>query len=196
MKKLVIATHNKHKLEEIREILGDCEFEIVSLSDIGFAGVIPETGSTFTENAILKAKSIGEATGEITLADDSGLKIDALGGKPGIYSARYAPGTDQDRINKILVEMRSVPKEKRTAAFIAVIALYDPGEKRVYVCEGRNEGFITDRRYGTNGFGYDPIFYNFDLGVTNAQVSREEKNRVSHRARALMKCKQFLKELE
>lgn len=192
MRILLIASNNTGKIKEIKEILRGIPFEIKSLIDIRFDMDVEETGKTFAENAILKAKTIGEKTGLLTLADDSGLEVDALGGKPGIYSARYIEGTDLDRINKLLNELKGTPKEKRTARFKAVIALYDPQTKNIQTFEGVSEGCITEKPIGANGFGYDPVFFNVDLGKTNGDVTLEEKNRVSHRARALLKVKNYL----
>lgn len=191
-KTLIIATRNKGKIMEIKEILSDIRFEIKSLNDIELDIDVEETGKTFTENAILKAKTIGEKTGLLTLSDDSGLEVDALGGRPGIMSARYCEGTDADRIVKLLKELMGIPKEKRTARFRVVVAIYNPTTKNIQTFEGVSEGYITEKPIGTNGFGYDPIFYNLNLGKTNAQASFEEKNRVSHRARALDKVKEYL----
>lgn len=195
-KTLIIATRNKGKIMEIKEILSDIRFEIKSLNDIELDIDVEETGKTFTENAILKAKTIGEKTGLLTLADDSGLEVDALGGRPGIMSARYCEGTDADRIVKLLKELMGIPKEKRAARFRAVVAIYDPKTKEVQTFEGVSEGYITEKPIGTNGFGYDSIFFNLDLGKTNAEVTLKEKNQVSHRARALEKCKKLLVSLQ
>jgi len=224
---LIIATRNKGKINEIKQGLSDICFEIKSLNDIKLDMEVEETGKSFKENAIIKAKVIGERTGLLTLADDSGLEVDALGGRPGIFSSRYADGTDLDRINKLLRELKGIAKEKRGARFKAVVALYIPASVmpndregslglselasardssispstggfarndnsyRIVTFEGVSEGYITENPIGTNGFGYDPIFFNLDLGKTNAQVTLSEKNRVSHRAKALFKAKEF-----
>lgn len=191
-KTLIIASRNKGKIREIQKILHGIPFEIKSLSDIGLDIDVAETGKTFEENAILKAKIIGEKTKLLTLADDSGLEVDVMGGRPGIYSARYEKGGDADRINKLLKELKDIPKEKRTARFKAVVAIYDPDTKKFQSFEGVNEGYITEKPNGKNGFGYDPIFFNLDLGKTNGEATFEEKNQVSHRARALQKVKNYL----
>src|SRR3989338_886028 len=162
MRELLIATSNKGKIREIKEILAGIPYDIKTLADIDIKEDIPETGKSFEENAILKAKYAGGKSGLLTLAEDSGLEVDALAGKPGIYSARYVEGTDEDRINKILGELKEFPKEKRTARFKAVVAVYDP------------------------------IFYNQDLNKTNAEMTLEEKNKVSHRFRAISQAKEFL----
>ncbi len=188
---LLIASKNPRKITEIKEILKGIPFEIKSLIDINYKDEIEETGKTFEENAILKAKTIGKKVGVLTLSDDSGLEVYALGGKPGIFSSRYGKGSDSDRVNKLLKELKGIPKEKRTARFRAVVALYHPDSESVSTFNGVSEGYITEKPMGTNGFGYDPIFFNLDLGKTNAEATFEEKNRVSHRARALYKLKTF-----
>lgn len=180
-------------MKEIKQILYDVRLEICGLDELNIADNINETGKSFEENAILKAKQIGINTGFLTLADDSGLEIDALGGQPGIRSARYAQGSDLDRINKVLEQLKDVPQKKRKARFKAVIAIYDPPKNKTYAFEGESEGLIIDKPLGDSGFGYDPIFYNLDLGMTNGQATAEEKNRASHRARALLKAKKILK---
>lgn len=195
MKKiLLIATTNKGKLSEINHILKNITYEIKSLDQIGWSDEINETGNSFRENAQIKAEAVGKKTGQLTLAEDSGLEIDALSGRPGIYSARYTAGNDKDRVNKVLEELKAVSNKKRTARFIAVAALFDPQKNKIYFFEGESKGIITEKPIGNNGFGYDPIFYNPDLKKTNAQASEEEKNLVSHRARALLKLKQFLQQ--
>lgn len=195
MRQLIIATNNKKKLTEILSIIGDLPFKFQTLDNVGFSKKIKESGKTFAENAILKAEAVGKKTGILTLAEDSGLTIDALGGRPGVYSARYTEGSDTDRINKLLKELKNIPREKRTARFVAAVAIYDPEKGKTHVFEGESCGKIIDKPRGVNGFGYDPIFYNFDLGKTSAEASLEEKNRVSHRARALMEAKDRLQRL-
>lgn len=192
MRELLLASKNSGKIREIKEILSDVPYVIRILADVGITEDVPEKGNSFEENAVLKAEFIGDKTKLLTLAEDSGLEVDALGGRPGIYSARYAEGTDEDRINKLLNELKDMPYEKRTARFKAVVALYDPSTKKVHTFNGVSEGYITDKPVGKNGFGYDPIFFNLDLGKTNAEVSLEEKNQVSHRSRALQRAKNFL----
>ena len=195
MRQLLIATRNKGKIKEIKYILKDIPFAIKTLDDIDFADEVEETGKSFKENAILKAKTVGDKIHLLTLAEDSGLEIDILGGKPGIYSARFVKGSDVDRIHALLKELTGIPKEKRTAQFKAVIALYNPMSKKPYTFEGISEGYITEKTRGENGFGYDPIFFNLDLGKTNGEATEEEKNKVSHRARALARCKAVLEDL-
>ena len=192
MRELLIATSNKGKIREIKEILAGIPYDIKTLADIDIKEDIPETGKSFEENAILKAKYAGGKSGLLTLAEDSGLEVDALAGKPGIYSARYVEGTDEDRINKILGELKEFPKEKRTARFKAVVAVYDPLGNKAQIFRGVSEGYITDIPSGDYGFGYDPIFYNQDLNKTNAEMTLEEKNKVSHRFRAISQAKEFL----
>lgn len=192
MHKLLIATRNKDKLQEIKQILSDDRFELCSLDDMGIAQDLPETGKTFEENAILKATTAGEKTGLLTLADDSGLEVDALNGRPGIYSARYTSGSDQDRIEKVLHELVGIPQEKRTAQFASIIALYDPKTKRINTFEGICQGYITDHPIGKHGFGYDPIFWSRDFGKTFGEATDEEKEKVSHRGRALKKLREYL----
>lgn len=196
MRHLLLATKNKGKIKEIREILKGISLELNTLSDIGIQDEIEETGKTFEENAILKVKIVGERTGKLTLAEDSGLEVDALGGRPGVLSARYIGGSDLDRNNKLLKELKSIPKEKRTARFRSVVAIYNPQTKQIQIFGGESHGYITEKPIGENGFGYDPIFFNLDLSKTNGEATFEEKNKVSHRARALIKCKKFLKVLE
>lgn len=189
MDTILIASRNKGKIREMREILHGVPYHFITLDELKFKQEILETGKTFEENAILKAKTVGEKTKILTLAEDSGLEVDALNGKPGIYSARYIEGTDKDRYKKVLEELKDVPKERRTARFKAIVALFYPKTKKIDIFEGVSEGYIAEGPKGTNGFGYDPIFYNLDLRKTNGEAYLEEKNRVSHRARALQKLR-------
>lgn len=193
MKKLLVATSNKNKLPEILKELSGLDVDIISLNNIGDIPDVEETGETFEENAILKARVCGDKTGYLTLADDSGLCVDALDGRPGVYSARYAPGPAENRNNKLLDELTNVPKEKRTARYVAAIAIYDPQSKQVWTCGGVCEGLITTEPTGNDGFGYDPIFYCLDLNKAMAQVNMDEKNRVSHRGQAIRKAREILK---
>jgi len=188
--KLVAATNNKGKLAELRDILSKLGLEVVSLQEIGFVGEVEECGKTFEENALLKAEAVMNATGLATVADDSGLEVDALGGAPGIYSARYAePGR---RKAKLLEELRNVPEEKRTARFVSAIACVFPDGRRIVV-RGVCEGKILFECRGTGGFGYDPLFYVPEYGRTFAEMPMELKNRISHRARALQCLAEELK---
>ncbi len=182
--KLVLATANPHKVQEIRQILSPVsELEIVSLRDFANAPELEESADSFEGNACMKARQCAQFTGLPSLADDSGLVIDALGGRPGIYSARYAP-TAHERIERVLNEMQAISDEKRTARFIAVVALVRP-DGAVLTREGRCEGRIARECRGQGGFGYDPIFFLPQYEQTMAELAEEEKNRISHRGRAL-----------
>lgn len=191
--RLIFATGNQDKMREIREILGDKDYEILSMKEAGIDFDIVEDGSTFEENAMIKAKAVMEATGALTLADDSGLEIDAFGGGPGIYSARYL-GTDTSYIEKnkvILEKLKDIPEEKRTARFVCAIAAAFPNGQTL-TTRGTMEGIIGYEAKGENGFGYDPIFYLPQLEKYSAELSREEKNSLSHRGEALRKMKEIL----
>lgn len=187
MKQLIIATRNAHKTREFAEILGH-EFEVIDLSSVANAPEIKETGRTFEENAILKALAISRDQRLPVVADDSGLEVDALGGAPGIYSARYAgeKATDPSNVEKLLRELvdRNIPAAKRTARFRCVIALARDG-KLLGTFEGLAEGRIVDVPRGQNGFGYDPIFVPAGFDKTFAELSAETKNEISHRAKAI-----------
>jgi len=195
MKKLLIATRSRGKFPEIVSELNGLPFEFVSLNDVS---EVPsnfeaeETESTLEGNAVLKATTFGKKAELLTLAEDTGLEVDALGGRPGVYTARYAPGTDEDRYRKLLNELKDVPEGKCTACFRTVVAIYNPKNDTTKICEGIYEGRIAVKPKGSNGFGYDPIFYNVELGKTNAEMTREEKNKVSHRGKALRKAKEIL----
>lgn len=195
-KKLLIATRNKGKIAEIQLELKDLPFEVVGLEEAGVPKEfdVEEPAMTMEGNAVIKAMTYGRKTGLLTLSEDAGLEVDALGGRPGVFSARYAPGTDEDRYRKLLGEMKNVPDEKRGAQFRAVIAIYDPENEKIRTCEGIYRGVITREPKGSEGFGYDPIFLNTSLNKTNAEMSKEEKNAVSHRGIALRKAKVILQE--
>jgi XTP/dITP diphosphohydrolase len=185
MRTLLLATSNQHKLEELRAILSDLPFKLLSLKDLQLDMLVEETGATFAENAELKARAYAQASGMLTLADDSGLEIDALGGAPGVRSARYLgrETTYEERFHKIVEQLNGLPMDQRTARFRCVIALADPsGSTRIV--EGVIEGVIADAPRGKNGFGYDPIFFVPELGKTLAELAPEQKNRISHRGRA------------
>lgn len=193
--KLVLATKNKHKVEEINKILGAIDgIEIVSLENYPNAPDVIEDQDTFVGNASKKALEIAKFTGEMTLADDSGLEVDALNGAPGIYSARYAGegATYQEMCQKLLSELKNIPKEKRSARFKTVVALATP-EKVLHTTEGVVEGTIINEMRGSQGFGYDPIFLYEPANKTFAELSAQEKNEISHRARALKKMANMLK---
>lgn len=194
MNKLLIATHNPGKLREISQILSTSDFPLVclSLTEANIPQDIAETGDTYAANALLKAEFAAQTSGLPSLGDDSGLELDALGGRPGLYSARYAP-TQPERWAKLLAELKDVPWEKRTACFRCVIALVAPG-RETQIVEGRCEGFIGFELKGTGGFGYDPLFYVPEFNCTMAELDEDVKNRISHRGRAVLKAKEVLKE--
>ena len=187
MRKIIVATCNQDKIKEIREILAGDGIEYVSLEDEGLKYIdIKEDGSTFEENAVIKAKTVSEATGLMVLADDSGLEVDYLGGAPGIYSARYM-GEDTPytiKNNHIIEELKDAEGDERSARFVCAMACVFP-DGRVITTEGKVEGRIAYEEKGENGFGYDPIFYLPEKGCTTAQLKPEEKNAISHRGRAL-----------
>lgn len=190
MNKIVFATNNKHKLEEIRKILSD-KFEVVSLKDIGCDVDIPETGNTLEDNALQKAEYVKQHYGLDCFADDTGLEVDALNGAPGIHSARYAEGTDHDsnaNMDKLLKELGN--NNNRKARFRTVIALLLNGETHLF--EGIVNGQIIYERHGTEGFGYDPIFVPDGYEQSFAELGMEIKNQISHRARAVKKLAEFL----
>ena len=193
MKKIVFATGNKDKMREIREIMADCEVEIFSMKEAGIDVDIVENGTTFEENALIKAKAIAEHTDAIVLADDSGLEIDALNKEPGIYSARYmGEDTSYTVKNRNLIErLEGVPKEQRTARFVCAIAAVLPGGKDL-VTRQTMEGYIGYEPEGENGFGYDPIFFLEEYGCSSAALSREQKNAISHRGKALRAMRDML----
>ena len=185
MQKILIATHNAGKLREFSSMFARTPYELVSLSDVGIVVDVDETGATYFENANLKAVTYAKLSGLPTLADDSGLEVDGLNGEPGVRSARYAgeDATDDDRIAFLLQKLNNIPKDRWTARFRCVIALTRP-DSRVELYEGLCEGVITDRPRGASGFGYDPLFYIPEMNRTMAELSFDEKNRVSHRGRA------------
>lgn len=190
--KLLVATNNKGKLKEFNEILGELGIECVSLKDMGITVDVEETGTTFLENALLKAKEIYKIAGIPTISDDSGLMVDALSGEPGVYSARYAgePSDDDKNMDKLLFNLKG--EKNRTARFKSVIAAVF-SEEDILVSEGECEGVIIDEKRGDNGFGYDPIFYVESLCKTFAQMSDAEKNSLSHRGNAIRALKEQLK---
>lgn len=192
MKQLLIASANPHKIMEIKLILYGIPFAIQDYADVGMTEDVAETGSSYEENARIKAETAGKRFNMLTLADDSGLEVDALNGRPGIHSARYAEGGAKGRIRKLLLELSGVPDEKRTARYRSVVALFDPGTGAYRSFEGVCEGSIVMEERGRHGFGYDPIFYSYDLKKTFGEASDEEKHTVSHRARALGKCREYL----
>ena len=190
--KLILATNNKHKINEIKKILGNYFPCILSMKDVGLDIEIEETGNTFEENAFIKAETISRMTGMIALADDSGLSVDCLNGAPGVYSARYAGDEhdDEKNIDKLLDVMKE--ETNRNAKFITVLALICP-DGRKFMAEGKTFGEITTKRKGNGGFGYDPIFYSYELNKTFGESTEEEKNLVSHRKKALENLKTILR---
>ncbi len=182
--KLALATNNKHKLKEIRAILADSFEEALSLEELGIDVDIDETGSTLEENALIKAHAIVEMTSMPALADDTGLMVDALDGAPGVYSARYASDEHNDAKNRALLLKNLQDAPSRKAHFATVIALCYP-DGSYLVAEGKVDGEITFEEKGSEGFGYDSLFFSYELGKTFAEASAEEKNSVSHRSRAL-----------
>ena len=193
MQQMIFATKNKGKIKEIKAILSDLPLEVLSMEEAGITIDVVEDGATFEENALKKAVEIAKISGKLTMADDSGLEIDFLDGKPGVYSARYlgenTPYTEKNA--HILSLLKEVPQQKRGARFVSVIAAAFPDGKTL-TTEGVIEGRIGYEIKGENGFGYDPIFFVQEKGKTTAQLSTEEKNAISHRARALQKMKVLL----
>ncbi|MED3662013.1 XTP/dITP diphosphatase [Ureibacillus sp. FSL K6-8385] len=187
MKQVVIATKNKGKAKDFEAIFKPLDYEVVTMLDIASDMEIEETGSTFEENAIIKAETLSKALGKIVIADDSGLEVDALGGEPGVFSARYAGDHDDEaNIQKVLEKLIGVPDEERTARFVCAIAISGPDiETKTF--RGTCEGKILHEKRGTNGFGYDPIFYVPELGRTMAELTPEEKGAISHRGNAIRK---------
>ncbi|WP_227767695.1 XTP/dITP diphosphatase [Zhaonella formicivorans] len=196
MHKIVIATRNRGKLAEFSRLLDDLPVEIFSLDEFEDIPEIEETGATFQENAAVKARTVADLTGLIAVADDSGLEVDALNGAPGVYSARFAgeKSSDADNNAKLLKLLQGIPLPKRTARFRSVIAVALPGGE-CYFAEGKCEGLIGLEPSGANGFGYDPLFFLPSQKLTFAQLSVEEKNKISHRAKAVQGAKRILEQL-
>ena len=197
MSKLLLATSNIGKLKEYQVLLEGIPFKLVSLRDMGISTSVAETGATFEENAILKAEGYARLSHLLTLADDSGLEVDALGGEPGVLSSRYAGenATDEERVAYLLSRLKGVPWEKRSARFRCVIAIAKP-EGGTELAEGRCEGLIALEPRGNNGFGYDPVFYIPSLGKTLAELPAATKNRYSHRGDAARKARTLLERLD
>ena len=193
MAKLLIATHNAGKKAEYAQLLQGLDLELNTLSDLGIELVISEDGATFAQNALLKARGYAAATGLLTLADDSGLEVDALGGAPGVYTARYGSEglSDEGRYRLLLENLRGIPDEQRTARFRCVIALAWP-DGHTELAEGTCEGRIAHEPRGEHGFGYDPVFYLPEFGCTMAELPEGVKNRISHRARAAAAAREIL----
>lgn len=195
MKKIILASNNKGKIAEVKEILKDMNVEVISMKEAGLDVDIEENGSTFEENALIKAEAIMKMTGEITIADDSGLEVDYLNKEPGIYSARYmGHDTSYDiKNNAIIQRLDGVKGTDRSARFVCAMAVVFPDGKNI-IARGIMEGLIADKPMGENGFGYDPIMYLPEYQKTSAQLSSEEKNKISHRGKALEKLKTQLQE--
>ncbi len=193
MTEIIFATGNKDKLREIEEILDENEFKIISMKEAGIDIDIDENGTTFAENALIKARAVSKASGRLTLADDSGLEIDAMDKQPGIYSARFL-GHDTDynyKNNYILEKLKDVPEEKRTARYVCAVAAVWPDGREEAVTE-TFEGRIGHEQRGNGGFGYDPIFFVPEYNKSAAEMTPDEKNSMSHRGKALRAMKKIL----
>ena len=190
--KVILASKNQHKLTELSAILSQLGFEIALESEYGLDIDVEETGTTFEENSFLKADAVMKASGLPVLADDSGLMVDALDGAPGVYSARYGhKASDKERTAYLLENMKDVPEERRGAKFVCVITCLVPAGRKI-VARGECPGVIARAPHGENGFGYDPVFYLPELGMTYAELPSEQKNAISHRARALQDfCRKY-----
>ncbi len=192
--RIIFATGNEGKMKEIRMLLQDLNYDIVSMKEAGIQADIVEDGNTFEENAAIKAKTIMEMTGEMVLADDSGLEVDAMDKAPGIYSARFmGENTSYDvKNNYILDQLKGLPQSERSARFVCAIACaYPDGE--IVTARAAIEGYIGHERIGDNGFGYDPVFWVPEFGCTFAQLSAEQKNKISHRGKALKVMKEIIR---
>ena len=196
MKKIILATKNAGKVRELTQMMETHEIEILSLLDINYEAEIEETGTTFEENALIKAREIALKYKTTVIADDSGLSIDALNGAPGVYSARYAgrPCNDDANMDKVLEALKDVPDHERTARFVCVLAIVDETGKETVV-HGTCEGKIWHEKRGLEGFGYDPIFYLPQLDKTMAELSKDEKNALSHRGNAFKKLALIIGEI-
>ncbi len=193
--KIVLATGNQGKVKELGSMLQALNVEVLAQSEFK-VGDVAETGTTFVENAIIKARHAAKQTGLPAIADDSGLAVDALGGAPGVYSARYAgeQATDQSNIDKLLVEMQGVPEAKRTARFLCVLVyMRHADDPSPIICQGEWAGEITNKQVGTNGFGYDPVFWIPSENCCSAELSKAQKNALSHRGQALRQLLNILK---
>jgi len=192
MRELVIATKNAGKVPEIAQMLGAVPFKIVGLAEQGITFDVEEPCLTYEGNAVVKAVTYGKASGKLTLAEDSGIEVDALGGKPGIFTARFSATNKTKPYAALLEAMKEVPEGKRAAQFHSVIAIYDPANDKIRTCEGINVGRVALEPKGEGGFGHDPIFYYDNGEKTGAEMLLEEKNKISHRGRALAKARQTL----
>ncbi len=194
-KTIIIATSNEGKAKEFKDLFASYGYEIKTLLDFPEIGDVPETGNTFAENAFQKASAISKELNTIVLADDSGLEVDALNGKPGIYSARFAGehGNDVKNNEKLLAALEGLPLEERTANFHCSLVMVGPDKEALHV-EGEVSGQILEEEKGQHGFGYDPLFYLPELDRTMAELPSEQKNKISHRAQAIEKLKEHLDE--
>ena len=190
---LVLATRNRHKGAELAALLADLPIRIRTMDEFPDVPDVIEDGETCEANAIKKAQAVSQATGLLAVADDTGLEVDALGGRPGVYAARYAgeQATYEDNWRKLLREMAGVPRDRRTAHFVTVAAVASPSQT-VDVATGQLDGLITEQPAGARGFGYDSVFYVPEVGRTLAELSNEEKNRISHRAKAFAQVRDLL----
>lgn len=197
MRTILLGTNNRHKIKEISSLLSELNLEIKTLADFPAVPSVNEDGETLEENALKKAKHYAQATGLFTFSEDTGLEVPALNGQPGVLSARYAGEqcSYEDNNRKLLSELSKMKTGNRNAYFRTVIALYDPVSDSVKTVEGKRAGKILEKPRGKNGFGYDPVFYLPELKKTLAELTLEEKNKISHRALALLKAKEFLKKL-
>lgn len=196
MERIILATHNEHKTKEVRHILQDLGVEVLSLKDLGWTEEIVEDGLTFSDNAGSKVSAVVEKyPQEYIIADDSGLEVDILDGAPGVHSARYA-GNDKSSLalcTKLIEATKLFPFQERTASFVTVLAFYQPTDRTIMAFEGTVNGLILEEMRGSNGFGYDPVFYLPELMKTMAELSSEEKDKLSHRHNALEKFKAYVK---
>ena len=197
IRELVLATRNRHKSEELTALLGDLGITIRTLDEFPGAPEVVEDGDTCEANAVKKARAIADFTGLPAVADDTGLEVDALGGRPGVYAARYAgeDATYEDNCRKLLQELTGVPRERRTARFLTVAAIALPSGG-IRMAQGTLDGVIAEEASGTLGFGYDPVFLIPELGKTLAELSADQKNAISHRAKAFTQAKDLLREME
>jgi XTP/dITP diphosphohydrolase len=197
MKTIVLASNNEHKIQEIKDILKELPFKVISMKEAGIYTEVEETGTTFIENAYIKASEIYNLINNkdyLVMSDDSGIEVDALNGAPGVYSARYAGehGNSDKNNEKLLKELKGKKQEERTARFVCAIVLVGLGEEAIKV-QGTVEGYVTEEIRGKDGFGYDPLFFVPQYNRTFAEVSKEEKNKISHRSRALEMLVQEMK---
>jgi XTP/dITP diphosphohydrolase len=191
--RLLVATTNPGKVREYQQLLYGLNCDLVGLAEVGITQDVAETGSTYKDNALLKAREYAALSGLLTLADDSGLEVDALDGRPGVHSARYAPDSPT-RIRRLLGEMQNVPADRRSARFQCVIAIAWPDGRRE-ITSGTCEGWITTEARGDNGFGFDPVFQVPERGMTMAELPYDVKNQISHRARAAQKMRPILERI-